>query len=439
MKMGSMKMENGVTENGVSHHCGTYTYAETNFANPHAATAINGVTYRYDRNGNMASTSAGHLNTWNYRNRLTASQGGGTATTSYLYDVDDQRVKKVSGATTTYYIGNTYERTGATSTKYVYAGDSLVTTIEGGGMATSTYHHHLDHLGSTRVTSDELTEVVQSIDYYPFGEKRIETGNDHSSREYIGEFYDSETSLSYLNWRYLESTSGQFLSQDPVFWEVGQTQDGNTALINPQLQNSYSYAGNNPINYKDPSGRFLPVLAYFAVDSAATLLQVYGAGQIVKHTAEFFLSADKTRPAGDLAFDFAGEAATYFMTPIGRVMFDTTNLAIDLIDEAYGDTIRSGVNRLRSNQNSSQPSNQPAPNTNQLLPPSAPASSRPAVPSPQAPAAAPATNPKTNAPAKSSSYDTAYKTLLAASVAINNKDYKAASKYLKQASKSLPK
>jgi hypothetical protein len=136
----------------------------------------------------MASTSTGHLNTWNYRNRLTASQGGGTATTSYMYDVDDQRVKKVSGATTTYYIGNTYERTGATSIKYVYAGDSLVATIEGGGTATSTYHHHLDHLGSTRVTSDELTEVVQTLEYYPFGNARIEEtyGNTSQDIQYVG-------------------------------------------------------------------------------------------------------------------------------------------------------------------------------------------------------------------------------------------------------------
>jgi hypothetical protein len=47
------------------------------------------------------------------------------------------------------------------------------------------------------------------------------------------------------------------VSQDPVFWEVAQTQDGKTVLSNPQLQNSYSYSRNNPVLYKDPDGRLI--------------------------------------------------------------------------------------------------------------------------------------------------------------------------------------
>jgi hypothetical protein len=36
---------------------------------------------------------------------------------------------------------------------------------------------------------------------------------------------------------------------------VGLTSDGNSVLANPQAQNSYSYANNNPINMSDKSGR----------------------------------------------------------------------------------------------------------------------------------------------------------------------------------------
>ena len=58
-----------------------------------------------------------------------------------------------------------------------------------------------------------------------------------------------------LNARYYELARGQFISQDPVFWEVGLTQDGKLALTNPQAINSYGYANDNPISTKDPNGR----------------------------------------------------------------------------------------------------------------------------------------------------------------------------------------
>jgi YD repeat-containing protein len=53
-----------------------YTYAETNYANPHAPTAyFNGsatTTYSYDAIGNLATTSGASTSTymWDYRNRM---------------------------------------------------------------------------------------------------------------------------------------------------------------------------------------------------------------------------------------------------------------------------------------------------------------------------------------------------------------------------------
>jgi RHS repeat-associated protein len=60
-----------------------------------------------------------------------------------------------------------------------------------------------------------------------------------------------------LNARYYSPSQGEFISQDPVFWEVGLTSDGKSALANPQALNSYGYANDNPISGKDPSGRSL--------------------------------------------------------------------------------------------------------------------------------------------------------------------------------------
>jgi hypothetical protein len=50
------------------------------------------------------------------------------------------------------------------------------------------------------------------------------------------------------------ASQGQFISQDPVFWEIGLTSDGKRALANPQYGNAYAYSSDNPITNKDPSG-----------------------------------------------------------------------------------------------------------------------------------------------------------------------------------------
>jgi len=125
-------------------------------------------------------------------------------------------------------------------------------TTDGGESSTTTVAYiHPDHLGGTNAITDDAGDVVQTLDYYPYGTKRIESGQDLSQREYIGQYYDEDTALSYLNARYYDGARGQFTSQDPVFWEDPLRQN----LQNPQSLNSYSYAENNPIVKSDPTGR----------------------------------------------------------------------------------------------------------------------------------------------------------------------------------------
>jgi RHS repeat-associated protein len=235
---------------------GTYAYAGTttgSYANPHAVTSIGGSTYTYDNNGNLL-TASGMTNTWDYRNRLT--QTVASSTTTYGYDHSDQRVKKTTGGVSTYYPNKYFEITNATSTKYIFAGDELVAYVEGNGMATSTHYVHPDHLGSTNIVTNSLGVLELTKDYYPYGAERLEDGSASLTRGYIGQYEDGDN-LSYLNARYYKSDRGQFLSQDPIFLQIGamdlQAQEG--LLRDPQQLNSYSYARNNPIIYKDPTGK----------------------------------------------------------------------------------------------------------------------------------------------------------------------------------------
>jgi RHS repeat-associated protein len=92
----------------------------------------------------------------------------------------------------------------------------------------------------------------------------------NEKRQYIGQFTDDST-LSYLNNRYYQSDRGQFISEDPVFWEIGLTKDGKAVLANPQGQNSYGYANDNPITGKDPNGRGLEDIIAEAAISASEM------------------------------------------------------------------------------------------------------------------------------------------------------------------------
>ena len=158
-----------------------------------------------------------------------------------------------------------------------------------------------DHLGSVAVSTNAQGAVTELSDYYPYGSIRLDTGSFKEQRKYIGQEYDVETGLNYLNARYYNSNTGQFISEDPVFWEIGQTKDGKSVLLNPQAQNSYSYAGNNPIISSDPSGRI------FGIDDAAIVIGIGTLAMYAPQITSFLQSL--TTPLGQFGLSQAGEDA----------------------------------------------------------------------------------------------------------------------------------
>jgi RHS repeat-associated protein len=62
---------------------------------------------------------------------------------------------------------------------------------------------------------------------------------------YRGEQFDSDLALYYLRARYYNPATGRFLSRDPL--------DGDPT--DPQSLHKYLYAGGDPVNRIDPSGR----------------------------------------------------------------------------------------------------------------------------------------------------------------------------------------
>jgi RHS repeat-associated protein len=165
---------------------------------------------------------------WDYLNRMLAS-GYNNWTTTYAYDPSGARLLQTSTTSTTYYSNKYYSfastkagaNTYATSTNYIWNGDTLLATVDQplyNGSATGspiTRYLHPDHLGSTNAVTDQNGSLVQLMDYYPYGATRIATSTypTNEKRQYIGQYSDTSTGLSYLNARYYNPQQGQFTSK----------------------------------------------------------------------------------------------------------------------------------------------------------------------------------------------------------------------------------
>ncbi len=260
---------------------GSYSYlgsTGTSFANPHAATSVNGTSVTYNRNGDML-TNGQLTNTWNYKDELVKTVKG-SRFISYLYDHAGNRVYYNDKTNTTHYPNKYYNTVGSKKTKQIYVGNQLVGTIETVGTTITPYYVHTDTVLGSNVISDAAGAKNQLLDYYPFGEVRLneQATGFNEQKQFIGQEYDADTGLNYLNARYYGGDRGQFISQDPMFLLIG-SQDFNKKwdtnwrnsnkkkdqfnnqflfeyLSNPQNLNSYSYGLNNPITMSDPTGLF---------------------------------------------------------------------------------------------------------------------------------------------------------------------------------------
>lgn len=231
-----------VTDSGVVR---SYTYPATGQDRPHAVTAAGGDSYGYDANGAMTTRTVDGISqtlTWDVLHQLTSASGGGEST-SFVYDADGARLLRKGLASTTLYLdGHELTLTGSnvTATRfYTMAGTRVAVRADDGALTWLL----ADNQMSTQLAITAMGLAVTRRRYRPFGQPRDAAGAGlPTDRGFLGAPED-DTGLVFLGARYYDPALGRFTSPDPLL-----------DLRSPQWANPYTYAGNNPATFSDPSG-----------------------------------------------------------------------------------------------------------------------------------------------------------------------------------------
>jgi RHS repeat-associated protein len=103
-----------------------------------------------------------------------------------------------------------------------------------------------DGAGSVREMLDAHAVVQDTVTYDSFGVKIAETGSSPNEFRFAGEQLDPESGLVYLRARYYDPMLGRFLAPEPR---------RDRLLSVDTRDHHYSYAANDPVNRRDPSGQ----------------------------------------------------------------------------------------------------------------------------------------------------------------------------------------
>jgi RHS repeat-associated protein len=205
----------------------------------------------FDDAGNQI-LDAPYTLSYDAENRLKSATSPVNNNASYFYDGNGRRVKTVVNGTATIFVydafGNLVAEYGGTAT---------------GGISTN--YLTQDHLGSTRLMTNDAGGDVKRYDYRPFGGLLVfpQDGGgcaagtaragiagyclEEPRMMFTGQQRDGETGLDYFLARYMSSAQGRFTSPDAPF--------ADQVVGDPQSWNLYSYVRNNPMSFVDPNGR----------------------------------------------------------------------------------------------------------------------------------------------------------------------------------------
>ncbi len=242
--------------------------------------------YTYDKHGNIVTMPHLPQMEWDYADRIKKTLCG-TVNTWYCYDLQGERVRKVTekqgGITEERIYLNGYEvyrkyisgeidterqslnildikpleegEDEEKQTKLVFNHNKKITLAEtktiadGEGILIPTTlirYQYDNHLGSTCLELDASAAIVSYEEYHPFGTTSYRSGRNETEvslkrYKYVGKERDEETGLYYYGARYYAAWLCRFVSVDPLQFKYPH-------------YTTYQYAGNKPITYIDLDG-----------------------------------------------------------------------------------------------------------------------------------------------------------------------------------------
>ena len=119
------------------------------------------------------------------------------------------------------------------------------------------YFYTRDHLGSIREMFKTNDAVVARYDYDSWGRSTTKVSTLLPDFNYTGLYRHSASGLDMAVHRFYDPDLGRWISRDPL--EQAEFLQG---------PNLYTYVKNNPINFYDKDGRFLPLLFALGVVAA---------------------------------------------------------------------------------------------------------------------------------------------------------------------------
>jgi len=228
----------------------------------------------YDAEGNTtASNGNGYV--YDFENHLIQANG-----ITYTYDGDGNRIfKTVAGVTTSYWVDDqnptgyaqvlTEQATHQTyAAQYVYGLEQIVRWRRfydpyNNFVREHVYYEHDGH-GSVRALTDGSGTVTDTYDYDAFGTLIHSTGTTQNNYLFAGEQFDPDLGLYFNRARYLNTSTGRFLTADSF--------EGDPLV--PLALHKYSYVESDPIDHLDPSGHQIAVVISVAAALVVSLATI---------------------------------------------------------------------------------------------------------------------------------------------------------------------